>query len=485
MRQHGVPAGMIELATRRRLAGDWRGACEAANIAPDVDLAAVSRTFGVEVADRVADDLGHLVPDLLRWHLPGPAEPLNATGPLTPLSVYGTGTALCVIGPAATDQPQRLTLRVGPVTAEDEHRGLHLSRERWDDRHTTELLARCGSFDDGTERVLRLFKEVRVAEAWRTAGFVLDAPEDLVKHYRPGLTMLAERARHLAGITGSDVVMARLPSSHALLLDRLDDPAGPRVRTVPTHNGPPDGVPVLPHAAQHYPPVLERLRSGEYDPAQLHPLVGAALFPSRAPTSPAPAQLPGPVEMLCGAGVHKVAVRDGALHFPHPPQELARERALSALTGRAPTGCAAVEQNWGRSDGWLPPPLVHLRMELLRYVMHGESAEVEALLDAGIDPRVLDARGRNLAHLLPWLFPADSRLRVLDRLVAAGLDVGAVDRTGWTPLHYAVLRGGSASLIRGLLTAGADPSPPGGPPLDLAGPARRERLAPLFGGSLR
>jgi ankyrin repeat protein len=114
--------------------------------------------------------------------------------------------------------------------------------------------------------------------------------------------------------------------------------------------------------------------------------------------------------------------------------------------------------------------------------MHGESAGVEALLDAGIDPRVLDARGRNLAHLLPWLFPAESRLRVLDRLVAAGLDIGAADRTGWTPLHYAVLRGGSAALIRALLAAGADPGPSGRHPLDLASPARRERLAPLFGG---
>ena len=130
MRRYGVPAGMIEAATRWRLAGDWHGACEAANIAPDVDLAAVGRAFGARVAERVADDLAYLVPDLLRWHLPGPAEPLHATGAVTPLSPYQGGIALHVIGPAPTDQPQRLTLRVGPVTPEDEHRSLHLSRER-------------------------------------------------------------------------------------------------------------------------------------------------------------------------------------------------------------------------------------------------------------------------------------------------------------------------------------------------------------------
>ncbi|MEV4516261.1 ankyrin repeat domain-containing protein [Dactylosporangium sp. NPDC049525] len=503
MRRYGVPADMIELATERRRAGDWRGACEAANIAAEVDLAEVARSCGAAVADQVADDLAHLVPDLLRWHLSGTAEPLHAAGAVTPLSLYPGGTALSVRGPASTDQPQRLWLRFGPVTADEAGRGLHLSRERWDDRHTTDLLPRCGGrirlpfftadgtplpgggagagVEERTEQVVRLFKAGQIVEAWTVAGFTLDAPEHLLRHARPGLTMLAERARRLAAATGSDVVMAHLPSWSAILLDRLDDPH-PRVRVVPTHNGPPPGVPVLPHAAHHWPAVLDQLRDGDYDPAQLHPLVGAALFPVRAAaTMPAAVELPAPVRIRCGDDWHEVAVRDGALHTPHPPRELSRERALTALAGRAPAGCAAAVQSWRTGVG-LPTPLLQLRAGVLRHVMHGESAAVEALLDAGLDPHVVDTRGRTLPHLLPWLFPAAARLRILDRLLAAGLDVNAPDRTRWTPLHYAVLRGGSTSLIRALLAAGADPAPSGPPLLDLAAGHRRDQVARLLTG---
>ncbi|MEU6753470.1 hypothetical protein ABZ914_45215, partial [Spirillospora sp. NPDC046719] len=43
IRRYAVPRWMIERAAERRLAGDWRGACAAANVDVDFDLADVAR----------------------------------------------------------------------------------------------------------------------------------------------------------------------------------------------------------------------------------------------------------------------------------------------------------------------------------------------------------------------------------------------------------------------------------------------------------
>ncbi len=69
-RRYGVPARMVAEATAARLAGDWRGACEAARVDVTFTLDEVRHTHGATVAEKVADDLTHLAPDLLRWHLP-------------------------------------------------------------------------------------------------------------------------------------------------------------------------------------------------------------------------------------------------------------------------------------------------------------------------------------------------------------------------------------------------------------------------------
>lgn len=507
MRRYGVPADMIELATARRLAGDWRGACEAANVAVEVDPAAIARDHGDAVAGQVADDLRHLVPDLLRWHLPEQVETLVRTGQAYPLSLHPGGAALFAQLPDRTDQPQRLRLRFGPVTAADTERGFHLSRERWDDRCTGELLARCGGGSrlpfftaagvrlpagevggDGpeglTERVHRLLRERRVEEAWDAAGFDLGHQWRLVEYYRPGLTVLAGNARLLAADAGTDTAAATCGAEHVLLLDRLDTPR-PRVRIYPVRSQPP-GVPLLPRPAQYWPPVLAELLQGRLDPGQLHPLVGAALFPGRpTPTMPAAPQPSVPVRIECGGQLHQVRMRDGVLTVPHTPAELVREQAMHALGGGPPPACVAVHLGWRSPGGWLPLPLERHRDLLLRLVMHGESAPVGTLLDAGTDPHAADSRGRTLLHLLPWLFPAEARLRILDRLLAAGLAVDAADGYGCTPLHYAVARGGSVSLIRALLAAGADPAAvddAGRIPRDLVPAARRGAVTRLLTG---
>ncbi|GAA0320960.1 hypothetical protein NE235_18405 [Actinoallomurus spadix] len=50
IRRYAVPRWMIEQATERRLAGDWRGACAAANVDVAFDLAGIARDHGAAVA---------------------------------------------------------------------------------------------------------------------------------------------------------------------------------------------------------------------------------------------------------------------------------------------------------------------------------------------------------------------------------------------------------------------------------------------------
>ncbi|CAL9511243.1 hypothetical protein SUDANB121_03656 [Nocardiopsis dassonvillei] len=69
-RRYGIPYAAVERATERRLAGDWRGACTAAGVHVDLDTDALRRAHGSEFAERLLDDLHHLVPDLARLHLP-------------------------------------------------------------------------------------------------------------------------------------------------------------------------------------------------------------------------------------------------------------------------------------------------------------------------------------------------------------------------------------------------------------------------------
>ncbi|WP_043636699.1 ankyrin repeat domain-containing protein [Nonomuraea candida] len=70
-----------------------------------------------------------------------------------------------------------------------------------------------------------------------------------------------------------------------------------------------------------------------------------------------------------------------------------------------------------------------------------------------MDPRLRDGRRRTLLHALIHL---DHEV-LLPRLLAAGVDLEAVDHNRRTALHVAVGDQGSAALVRALLDAGADP----------------------------
>lgn len=148
IRRYAVPRWMIEEATACRLDGDWRGACAAANVDVDFDLADVARVYGTDTAGALENDLRHLAPDLVRWYLPRklPAHTTLRAKRLVLLAGYGErpagGPYLCVRTPPTGSGPERLTLT---ISAQDVHTDNWLfARYLWNARHADELRERCG-----------------------------------------------------------------------------------------------------------------------------------------------------------------------------------------------------------------------------------------------------------------------------------------------------------------------------------------------------
>ncbi|MEU3558111.1 ankyrin repeat domain-containing protein [Streptomyces fragilis] len=509
-RRYAVPRTMIERATERRLAGDWAGACAAAHVDLGFDPHDVAARHGADVAAAVEDDLRHLVPDLLRWHAP---RRLGGRSTLAPdvavlLSRHTSRSAgpvlLYVLTPATVDGPQRLLLRLGSpqeerrpgaeaITCEDWSTARHL----WDERHTAELRERCGGGPDRppfleadgtprdpsllpvadpgdapgadpaarTEWTVLLQESGRTAEAFAAAGITLEAapPRWELAPYVLTLTRLEDELERLA---------AQLPGSRF----RLDagrrgtlylEPAAGADDVVQAQVAAPRGdTPLLPRWLHQPLPDLLLLREGHLKPADLHPLVGASLFPSLpVPEGPPGPRRPEPVRVRCGGTWHEVVSRGGRLDIPHREEEQPPEHAgcgLPAACGLPadcrrllrqprPTDCFAVRETWTTGVGRLPKALRAQRTELFQRAQHGDTAGVLALLDAGVDPRVRDAGRRSLLHVLHLL----DHEALLPRLVEAGLDLEARDCRQRTPLYAAVHQGGSPALVRSLLALGA------------------------------
>ncbi|MBC6462929.1 ankyrin repeat domain-containing protein [Actinomadura sp. HBU206391] len=239
VRRYAVPRWMIDLATERRLAGDWRAACAAANVDVGFDLAAIARDHGQDVATAVEDDLGHLAPDLLRWHLPRilHGRTTLATHRTVFLARYGeeprrrllragdrapargmSGPSLHLLMPTMVDGPQRLTLLFGqPRSSQESDRFGERqdswvdARHLWDVRRADELRERCGggarapffgadgaplgeddlpATDPGqadpamhTEWVSGLHERGEVAAALAAAGIAMDETESVRRPY--------------------------------------------------------------------------------------------------------------------------------------------------------------------------------------------------------------------------------------------------------------------------------------------------------------
>ncbi|MFI8823792.1 ankyrin repeat domain-containing protein [Streptomyces sp. NPDC053431] len=526
IRRFAVPRWMIERATEARLAGDWRAACAAAavDVPDELDPERVAERHGPEAAARLADDLRHFAPDLLRWHLPRTlgGHTTLATSRRVVLAAYGTaGPVLSVTNLPMLEGPQRLRLHLGPARpadAPDKLNGVYYgtedwtcARRFWDARRTGELRLSAGPAptgrlpflhpdgtpltpdelpdeDPGSADPAALAEWIAVlqargahAEAYAAAGLdlgltpppqgqysyrELDVAE-LVGHGAVDLARLAPEIRllwnagrgtafrlpvhwraHLRAtldVTSTDVTNTDVTNTD------VTNAAEPVVRIAGRERGQEEGAPVLPEYAWRRLPDIGLLRAGRIRPEELHPLVAAALFPEAAPaTGPAGPRAAEPVRVRCGGGWHEVVSRNGVLDIPHTQQEQQREQALRAFGGTI-SGCFAAQVAWTTGEGRLPRALREQRRELFTYAQHGDTPAVTALLDAGWDPHVRDRRGRTLLHLLHLL---DHR-ELLPRLLAAGLDLEARDKTHSTPLQHAVAQGGSAALVRDLLDAGA------------------------------
>ncbi|MFJ9813199.1 ankyrin repeat domain-containing protein [Streptomyces sp. NPDC101158] len=513
IRRFAVPGWMIERAAEARLAGDWRAACAAAavDVPDDLDPERVADRYGPAVAARLADDLRHFAPDLLRWHLPRTLGGHTTLAPCrrTVLAVYGAaGPVLSVTNLPMLEGPQRLRLHLAPARPAGASDSLHgvayatedwtCARRFWDARRTAELRLSAGPAatgrlpflrPDGTpltpdelpdtdpgaadpaahaEWIAVLQARGAHVEAYAAAGLDLDLtppppPQnryasreldvaELVTQGTVDLTRLAPEL-HLLADAGRGTSF-RLPlhwRRHLRVTLDLAQADEPVVRVAARDRGQDEGVPLLPSYAWQPLPDVALLRAGRIRPERLHPLVAAALFPGTVDaTGPAGPRAAAPVRVRCGGAWHEVVSRNGVLDVPHTQQEEQREQALRAFGGTI-SGCFATQLAWTTGEGRLPRDLQAQRRELFTYVQHGDTPAVTALLDAGWDPHVRDRKGRSLLHLLHLL---DHR-ELLPRLLASGLDVEAQDKAHHTPLQLAVAHGGSPELVRDLLDAGA------------------------------
>ncbi|MFI2436737.1 hypothetical protein [Streptomyces sp. NPDC018693] len=382
VRAYAVPPSMIETATARRRAGDWAGACAAAGVDVDLDLRALARTHGRELTARVREDLRHLAPDLLRWHLPRIApDGLLRPGLTVPLARYdaagpdGRSPVHLVVRtpPAWADAGQRVGLALWDGSRPDAGAGRHphprpsrrfrldLHRHLWDVRHSAELRVRCGAdrpWDDGVPDAQGCAVDRWAAEA--------------------GLLLHAEGR-------SDGAVAVRLGARQRLVLDLVADsdggaPPGPRIAAV-SPAGRRAGLPVLPDAATWVLPDLELLRAGAIGADGLHPLVASALVPGHVPVGPAPVAEPAGQPRLvdCRGARHRIGLVDGVLvPLDHDPDEIRREELLAALTGTPLPCLQAIDRAHRRPDC-----LTGVRERLVHGDIAGALAVVEDLLGPG------------------------------------------------------------------------------------------------------
>ncbi|MFD0413042.1 hypothetical protein [Streptomyces sp. NPDC127108] len=430
VREFAVPPAMIETATARRQAGDWAGACAAAGVDVDLDPRSLTRTHGRELAARVRDDLRHLAPDLLRWHLPRIApDGLLRPGLTVALAEYDTESDTGDAGkrdragarrsvrlvvrtpPAWADAGQRISLalwdgsragpgaparhnpplpppssaypRARPCPHPHPHPSrrfrLDLHRHLWDERRADELRVRSGADRPPTDAA---------------ALAPLMADPDLLPTGPRGLACAVDRwaaeAEILLRAEGrSDGVFAvRLGAGRRLVL-RLDGAGGMggmvgverpsgRDRSVP---------PVLPDAATWVLPDLELLRTGALDADRLHPLVASALVPDRPPTGPprAPDRPGEPHVVDCRGARHRIGLVDGALAaLDHDPAEVRREELLVALGGPPLPCLRAIDEAHRRPDC-----LTGVRERL----DHGDTAGALAVVEGLLGPEAVLREG--------------------------------------------------------------------------------------------
>ncbi|MFD4429068.1 hypothetical protein [Nocardia sp. NPDC058497] len=426
MREFAVPPTMIDIATTRRRAGDWAGACAAAHVDVDIDLRALARTHGRELAARVRADLRHLAPDLLRWHLPRVApDGLLRPGLTMVLARYdaeasesrcsGMGSVHLVVrtAPAWADSGQRISLalwdgsRSGSGTSMHPHARpnrrfrLDLHRHLWDARRADELRMRSGAtqFRADSDRT-----GATITDRWAVDP-VAPVPQDCaVDRWSAEAAILLRAERSRGGL-----VLVRYGARQRLVLDMAsagDEP--PVVRIAEKYpRGGVSALPVLPDAATWVLPDLALIRAGAITADRLHPLVASALDPDCSPTDP-PRISAGERLVECRGELHRIGLVNGALAaLDHDPAEIRREELLVALTG-TPLPCLRVIDQAHRHPDWL----VGVRERL----DHGDTAGALAVVEGLLGPGAL-LRDGPLLHELE----ASAQRRITYGLFRAGL----------------------------------------------------------------
>ncbi|MFD6856845.1 hypothetical protein ACFWCF_05805 [Rhodococcus sp. NPDC060090] len=423
VREFAVPPAVIEAATDRRLAGDWCGACAAAGFDVDIDLRVLARTHGFDVASQVLDDLRHLAPDLLRWHLPRVApDGLLRPGLTVALARYGpsgsekrcgeTYSVYLVVrtAPAWADAGQRIVLALwdGSAAANHPHPRpnrrfrLDLHRHLWDTRRSGDLRIRSGTGRMPGTTVLDPALAAAIPE-----GCAVDR--------------WADEARILLRADGQcdGPVRVRCGGRHDLVVEPVGgtDPAA--VHLVDDHpRGRLAALPVLPDAATWVLPDLELIRSGAITADRLHPLVAAVLETSSS--SPKPSRTPSRENRVhlvdCRGERHRIGLVDGGLTaLDHDPAEIRREELLAQLGG-TPLPCLQVIDQALRRPDCLPG--VRERLD------HGDADGALAVVEELLGPDAILRDG----PLLDELRASVDRRTIYDRFRTAPVEAPPASR---------------------------------------------------------
>jgi hypothetical protein len=544
------PLALAEWQRIRRYAVPPRMIAECADARQRHDHRAAWAAGRIDVTDSAAALAAHLAPDLLRWHLPralgGDTLAVDRRYVLVPAgAVIGPDTVVLVLDPPRSMYgSQRLALGTARWADLDAAQVSMLPAHLWDTRHADGLRAAIGgsaerapgftadgvplpppalgSGDDPPSRAERVRLSPTLAGAFTEAGFVIaDDPAVLWPGYDDDAVLrsvdpmrLAYDVRLLARQFGLTTWSLWTAYSQYLQFDVDGDTVLVTWQSVAgRHSAAERRLPRLRPELARYQVDLDLIRAGRITPAQLHPMVRAALFPGlvpataavpasgagpapaaalasaagsattpvpaspadpapaaalapaagsattlvpASPADPAPAAVDGAVRVRCRGHWHEIGVRIGRLDLlAHTDTERQRERALSAFGG-AVSGCFAAEQAWHGAPGRLPRRLRAHREDLWQLMIHGGTRTVFELLDAGMNPHLRDSRGRTLMHRVRSF----DHERLLPRLLAEGLDVNARDKEGSTPLYLAVVHRWPAALIIALADAGADPHLP-------------------------
>ncbi|MFJ4538624.1 hypothetical protein ACIP39_22095 [Streptomyces tibetensis] len=437
VREFAVPPSMIETATARRRAGDWAGACAAANIDVDLQPRLLARRHGGEFAALLRADLRHLAPDLLRWHMPRIApDGLLRPGLTLTLARYGTGAeALHLVArtpPAWADAGQRISLALWDASRRHETDRRHphprpsrrfrldLHRHLWDVRRAGELRARSGDGGPGPEAAGPL-RAGSLPEGPLRAGSLPEEPLSsgpLPGEPLPAIPLpdgrrcavdrwAAEAAILLRAEGRSDGrVGIRLGARHRVVLDVSD---GGERTAVSYARAPDSSLPVLPDAATWVLPDLDLLRAGAIDAGRLHPLVASALGAQRSGTSPVPERAGDPRVVECRGARHRIGLVDGVLAaLDHDPAEVRREELLAAFGG-PPLPCLRAVDDAHRRPDCLPGVRERLH--------HGDTAGALAAVESLLGPEAVLRDGP-----LRDVLETAARRRIAHGLFRAGLE---------------------------------------------------------------